>query len=294
MSKKKKGLSLTNDFWCDVATNSMGYMEYYKRLTEMAITVYEWENLPSSVDPRFLELCLFYHGYCIYFNDEVMGDLALRGTIGGGLSVYNIPKVRTAIAPNGYQRRLTDKDSVIIFNNYLHTPSSILTMDYAMRLWKIDQIIETNLNAQRTPILITCPEGQRNTMEKMYDTYKDGKPVIYGSKELEKLNSIKAFNTGAPYLVDKLQQAKANIWNEALTYIGIPNSVEQKKERMLVDEVHRLQGGVFANQQSGLTARKQACDQINLMFKPEKSVSVKIRDDYIMGVDGNEQVHNAG
>ena len=72
--------------------------------------------------------------------------------------------------------------------------------------------------------------------------------------------------TGAPYVADKLYQLKTQIWNEALTYLGISNINTQKKERLITDEVSRNQGGVVASRYSRLESRRQACKKINEMF----------------------------
>ena len=43
----------------DSATKNNITSQYYNRLTELAISMFEWKNLPESVDSRFLELTLF-------------------------------------------------------------------------------------------------------------------------------------------------------------------------------------------------------------------------------------------
>ena len=116
--------------------------------------------------------------------------------------------------------------------------------------------------------MILCDERTRLTMENLYQKYQGNAPFIFGSSRNSDLSvtSIQAMNTQAPYLADKLYQLKTNIWNEALTFLGIPNVSVTKKERMLSDEVNRMQGGVFASRYSATEARKQACREINKMF----------------------------
>lgn len=72
---RKRG---NTDIFCDSATvNNLTYMQYLNRLTELAISMFEWKNLPASVDARYLELHLFETGCMVYFNDDVLGDLCL-------------------------------------------------------------------------------------------------------------------------------------------------------------------------------------------------------------------------
>ena len=78
--------------------NVQNYAFYTERLTELALSMFEWKNLPKTVDQRFLEMCLFSDGMCVFFEDEVLGYLGLRCMIGGKLNVYRIPMERTAYA----------------------------------------------------------------------------------------------------------------------------------------------------------------------------------------------------
>ena len=245
--------------------NNYTFMQYYNRLTELSISMFEWKNLPESIDTRFLELVLFSDGMAVFFKDEVMGYLSLRTMIGGHLNIYQIPTIRTAYASNGYNKQLNEEDSVIIFNNMLHTNSLLDVEMFAKRLYNLDRAIDVNANAQKTPILISCDETQRLTLKNLYMQYDGNIPVIYGDKNINP-NALKVLATGAPYVADKLYQLKVQIWNEALTYLGISNINITKKERLITDEVARNQGGVIASRYSRLQARRQACEQINKMF----------------------------
>lgn len=266
------------NFWDSLISNQMSYMLYFHRLMELSISMFEWINLPPSVDSRFLELCLFGEGYSVFFKDDVLGYLALQCAIGGKLNVYRIPTDRRAYAVSGYQKNLTEKDSVLIFNNELHTNSMLPVLDFAQKMWDIDRSIIVNAKAQKTPVALLCDEKQRLTLKNVYEQYEGNQPFIFGSDSLD-LKKIQAIKTDAPYVADKLYNLKTQIWNEALTYLGISNSNVQKKERLVRDESIRNMGGTIASRYSRLNARKYACDQINRMFG--LNIDVRFRDDYI-------------
>ena len=264
--------------FCESAyINNRTYLQYYNRLTELAISMFEWQNLPETIDQRFLEMCLFSDGMCVFFQDEVLGYLSLQCMIGGKLNVYRIPMERRAYATNGYQRELDGTNSVIIFNNYLHTNSMLDVEMFSKRLYNLDRAIDVNANAQKTPVLIQCDESQRLTMKNLYKQYEGNEPFIFGSKGLD-ANGLKVLQTGAPYVADKLYELKTQIWNEALTYLGISNINVVKKERMITDEVTRNQGGTVASRYSRLESRRQACKQINEMFG--LNIWVDYREDF--------------
>ena len=252
-------------FWESARYNNATFRYYYDRLIEMAVSRFEWKGLPDTVDTRYLELALLTDGKAVFFYDEVLGYLALRCAIGGQMSVYRIPLNRRAYAANGYQKSLTEKDSVIIFNNMLHTNSIYALELYAKKLYNLDRAIEVNANAQKTPILVQCDENQRLTLKNAYMKFDGNEPVIYGDKNLNP-NSLKVFQTDAPYVADKLFQLKTEIWNEALTYLGISNLNISKKERLITDEVARNQGGIIASRFSIEEARKQGCKEIEKIF----------------------------
>ena len=222
--------------------NNQTYLQYYNRLTELAISMFEWKNLPDTIDARFLELCLYSDGMCIFFEDEVLGFLTLQCMIGGHLDVYRIPMERKAYAPNGYNRSLNSTDSVIIFNNFLHTNSMLDVEMFSKRLYNLDRAIDVNANAQKTPVLIQCDDTQRLTMKNLYKQYDGNEPFIFATKNLDIGKGITVMKTDAPYVADKLYDLKTNLWNEALTYLGISNTNTNKKERMITDEASIVTG----------------------------------------------------
>lgn len=273
---------------CDesMVLNNLTYRQYLNRLTELAISMFEWKNLPDTVDARYLELHLFETGCMVYFKDDVIGDLCLDCIVNGRLDVYGNPLLRRAYSGyNNYQKLLTYKDSVIIWNNYLHGNSILDVEMFARRLYNIDRIIDINANAQKTPVLVQGNEKQRLTLLNLYKEYDGNAPFIFGDKNLD-INALKALSTDAPYVCDKLYQLKTQIWNEALTYLGISNINIQKKERLITDEVTRNQGGTIASRYSRLESRRQAVEKINDMFGT--NIEVNYREDFQQVGDDNQ------
>ena len=141
----------------------------------------------------------------------------------------------------------------------------------------MDRIIDVNANAQKTPVLIACTEQERLTMQNLYKEFDGNAPVIFGDKNLN-TKGLSVLKTDAPYVADKLYTLKTQIWNEALTYLGISNINVQKKERLITDEVTRNQGGTIASRYSRLEARREAVEKINAMFGLD--IEVNYREDF--------------
>lgn len=282
--RKKRGNGLFEE---SALLNNVTYMQYFNRLTELAISMFEWQNLPPTVDPRYIELHLFQNGSMVYFNDDVIGNLCLDCLPNGNFDVYGNPVLRRAYSSyNNYQKELNEDNSIIIWNNYLRTNSITDIKMFSKRLYLLDRIIDVNANAQKTPVLIQGTEKQRLTLLNLYKEFDGNSPFIFGDKNLD-LNALKSLNTGAPYVADKIYQLKTQIWNEALTYLGISNINIQKKERLITDEVTRTQGGTIASRYSRLQARREAVEKINAMFGT--NISVDYREDFQEIDDGSGQ-----
>lgn len=272
--KKKKN----QPFHATLMANGATYVQYYNRLMELSMSMFEWKNLPDTVDERYLELGLFSSGCMVFFKDDVIGELALNMTYHGGFDIYGEPTRRRAYSRyNQYQTTLDKNNSVIIWNNMLRTNSALDVQMFAYRLYNLDRIVDINANAQKTPVLITCDEKQKLTMKNLYLQYEGNYPVIFGDSNLD-IKNLSVLKTDAPFVSDKIYDLKVKIWNEALTYLGISNINTTKKERMITDEVIRNQGGTIASRYSRLESRRKAVKKINKMFG--LNITIDYREDF--------------
>lgn len=274
-------------FWESGMINDVTFMHYFRKLTEVATTIYQWENVPDNIDIRFLELALFTDGQAVLFKDDVLREyMGLRCIPSGGWNVYNVPKKRQAYATNGYHINLDENNSVIVYNNYMRTPTKVDAIMYAQRLWDLDRTIDVNAKAQKTPVILSCPENLRFSILNLYKKWSGNEPFIISDPKLD-MSQIKVLNTGAPYNADKIYNLKTNIWNEALESMGVPNLQNEKRERMIDKEISTTQGATRALRCSGLEMRQKACEQFNNMFG--EKMSVRYRDDIDVFVEVNKE-----
>lgn len=266
MNNGKKSQDM-EDFLSNQATMQM----YLWRLLDIAMSVFEWKNLPKGVDQRQLEFWLLRDGFCGFFYDEDLkvdtkrapeGFAVLPMMIRGNWDIYNYPIDRTAYAVNGLQYQCNEDNSVIIFNDYLRTPMWFTLCQYAYRLANCDRVIDVNLAAQKTPKIIRCTESQRLSLLNFAKQVDENKLWIYGDKNLD-LEGVQTFDTSAPFVALDVQVLKHQYWNEVLTFLGIENVNTDKKERLVSDEVMNNMGDVEGQRFVRLNARKQACEMIN-------------------------------
>ena len=277
----------------DSLFDALSYQSFYRdRLTDIALSCVKWKNLPEEIDSRFLEWCLFYDGMAIFFKDDITEKfVCIQVMPSGQFNMYRIPKERTAYAVNGYQNSdLNENNSVIIYNNLLRKPSVQDIEIYAKKLTNIDLTLNVNVNAQKTPIAIICDETQRLTFQQLYQNYAGNMPFIFGDKGLN-LDNVKSINTNADYKGEELNKLKTDIWNEALTYLGVSNVQYQKKERINTEEINRSMGGAFASRRSRIKARQNAVEEINKMFG--LSIEVDFEDE-VDKLDNNGYNSNEG
>ena len=294
MSNKKRGHpgTIHENLWEKTLAKKFTIdNQYTKRLIELSCVMFEWKNLPEEVDPRIIEMTLFGEGRALFFYDEVVKQyLCLPFNPTALLDVNGNPKECRAFSRyNSYQFVGNEKNSVPIYNNVMRLPSYPDIVGYAQRLSELDQIIDVNCKAQKTPILIQCDREQRMSLVNLYEQYDGNVPVIFGDSALNR-EALGAINTGAPYVGKELYDLKQQYWNEALSYLGITNSGNNKKERLNDMEFASLQGGTIANRYARLTERRKACDKINKIFK--LNVQCDFRQDFEIPLDLIEEMQN--
>lgn len=270
MGKRKKA------FEESFQLNQKTYDYWMRRLTELAVNTIEWAGLPDTIDTRYLEMILCNKGMAVFFKDQELEQyLALNVMISDKWNVYNIPTGREAYAVNGYHNKLDISNSVIIFNNYLHTPTIIDLEIYARKLYEVDRAIDVNIIGQKTPHIVKCSENQRLVLENLFMNYQGNIPFIFGDKSMN-FENLDTIDIATPYVTDKLQIARRQIFNDALTYLGIENNSNEKAERMVTNESLSNLGAIEAARQTRLNARQQACDLINKMFGLNVSVKYHV------------------
>lgn len=273
------------------------------RLMNLAISVFDWKNLPRGVDERMLEFWLLRDGFVGFFYDEALksderrrapeGYAVLPMMISGQWDMYEYPRDRRAYAVNGFNYQCNEDNSVIIFQNYLRVPMWMTLWQYAFRLAEVQRTIDINCKQQRTARVIRCDERQRLTYLNAAKEVDEGANWVTGDKSLD-LDNIEVLDITTPYVANEMQVYKHQLWNEALTYLGIENVNTDKKERLISDEVVNNMGDVEVERFTRLNARRQACDEINELFGLNVDVDFRSGTCIRTGATGNVQTGTSG
>lgn len=129
-------------------------------------------------------------------------------------------------------------------------------------------------------------------MENLVNQHKANKQIIIANSGNMKPENFKSIDIRAPYVIDKIQDYKRQIWNEVLTFLGINNLQDEKKERLIQDEINSNNELINLNLQSFFAPRQQACKQFNEKFglKGEDAITVKLRSDLHNIIKNTESV----
>lgn len=276
-----------------MAINNKTYIDYLDRLKLLAISLFKWKGLDDIAGfgaSRFLEMSLYDNGRACFLKDEKLGYLALKVNPSDKLNVYNLPEKVMAWSI-GYNRTLPFDNVVYIMNNELELPTSRTLSLFAYRLYETERTIDTNLIAQKTPILIEGDTKTILTLKNVYMQYSGNTPFIFGNKQFDISNKLNVLKTDAPYLIDKLELHKHEIWNEALTYLGIDNANTDKKERLITDEVESNNDLISYYLNCFYKTRKQACDLINERYGLNIEIELNKEITNLLNVSENDIIN---
>lgn len=246
---------------------------YSRILTELSINRFKWDGLPDSVDERFMEKILFFNGLSVfYFNTDYDKFMALRGSGAGPINMYdNYTSFR--VYGNTFVNETIDADSCVpIWTNSMRVPDTDITRIYSNKLADIDRTIEIATENMRFTNVITAPEKQRLSWTNILRQKMEGQPVIFGTPELD-TTQVQSFDVSQhPDTVTNLLVAKNKLWNDCMTLLGIKNSNQDKKERLVANEVDSNSEQVDMVKNISLTERQHAADAINRMYELNVSV----------------------
>ena len=250
-----------------------GYMANLTRLIDIALSVFKWDNLPAGIDTRSVEWFLLCRGCAVFFYDPDMvgsedapeGYAVLPAIVNGGFDLYGYPKDRKAYSINGYSVDLTEENSVLIYNNQLRFPMLPVISWFAQRITGCDMAIDMNVANQKVSKVGVVDEKTKLSIENILHQYDDGVGTILTTKNFNP-NQITNLDLSSPFTAADVMAVRNQIFNQALTYVGVENVNTDKKERMVSNEVYGGMGAVEAQRFTRLVPRTDAAEKINEKF----------------------------
>lgn len=296
--RRLKKKPLNSEFGDAQLINSQTYNNYIYRMKKIVLSMFEWKNLPDTMNARYLELCLYYKGQAAMLYDANYGYINTQAADSGYINIYGLPTLincfsysynsqRNLYLPDSEENAEKDKECILVMNTFERIPTCSTIELFATRLAEAQRTADVNIKAQRTPVLVYGSKEQELTLKNMYAQYDGNAPVIYGNKDSLANSGLQAIKTEAPYIADKINDYKKEIWNEFLTYIGVSN-LGEKKERLITSEASSNNEVINLNLETFLAPRKQACKEFN--DKYGLNIDVQVRSDLYNLIKQNESI----
>lgn len=292
--------------------NNATYFDYLERFKKIALSLFEWSNLPDSMDARFLERCLYYTGQAAMLYLEPYGYINTKSATAGNLNLYGLPtQIRcysygqinenrnvfygrtTGTETPDIEDRATEvsedknKGAILVLNNWEGIATANTIELFAYRMYTVERAIDVNIKAQKTPYVVLTSEDERLSMVNAMNQIDKNAMMIVGEKNTFDPNAIRTLQTEAPYIADKLTDYKHSIWNEFLTFMGVDN-IAEKRERLITSETMSNNECVNLNLQSYLKPRQTAAKQFNEKYG--LNIEVKLRSDIYNVIKSSESI----
>lgn len=289
MNKRVRKVPPKSEFRDAILLNNDTYKDYLERIKKIALSMFEWENLPDTMNARYLEMCLYYKGQAALLYDNNYGFINTQAADSGYINIYGLPtllncfsysynSMRNLYVPESGEGK--DGECILVMNTFERVPTAATVELFAYRLSQAQRSADTNVSVTRSSQLLLTDQKQYFTLKKMYEEYDGNTPAIFADKNLITPDSIKAIKTDTPIMLKELMDYKREIWNECLTALGVSN-LNEKRERMVSAETDSNNEVVNLNLQSFLIPRQKAAEEFNKKFglTGDKAIKVRVRSD---------------
>lgn len=200
-----------------------------------------------------------------------------------GQNVFKRPCDVNIVNPviGSFSRKI-DVDCVLmyLFDNKIFRSYEEVIRIHAQKLANCDSAIDVNLINTKVAYVFDCADKKQADEAKLiYDKITSGEPAVFyhsnsGMNLQDKMQFFKN-DVKSVYICDMVQKEKRAIINEFLTQVGINNAAEEKKERLLVDEVNSNNDELIINIKYAYDNIKKALDKIKKMF-PEIKFDIRM------------------
>ena len=239
---------------------------YYQYFRNIAISRIRYDGLPPEIRESYVEQLLFDCGRAVFFYDEVLEKYAVMPVIlNGNIDNYGIPNRRYAYTQN-YFKNLPKMNSVLLWDNYTDCPTSAYVMMYAESLADMRLTRDLNVFAQRSPVIVAGSKDLQLTWRNIMNEYNTFAKFINIDDEITNIEKLKVLDLKAPFVARDIQGLMKQDISSCLTLLGIDSNGEDKKERMVSDELSSNNGEIEANRNAFMDLRTRWCEQANRLF----------------------------
>lgn len=236
MARKRINTQLTNLKTLDM---------YRRQMFNITQNRVKYSGISTYIDMSYVNRALFNRGVVASFVDEILGHLILPFFNVGVLDCYGRPTRIQCYGLNGYRSKvLNTNEFVLLYDTTGKYPLIYDVEQYAERMALDVRTTDINITQQKTPRFFTTSNDNKMTVQNIINNIDscENEVLAFENNVIENMNTILA---PAPYVSDKVNEHKKEVWGEFLRLIGVTSLTVQKKERLITDEIHTSQGGTI-------------------------------------------------
>lgn len=238
-------------------------------LLAIAVNRFRWEGLPSTCDPRYLEIQLHRSGIATICHDADTPDVwqTLMAAPQGEWNDYGIPTEWRARGYNDSDYKVTPATGELVYYSQTRLNPWGAIMQYAVKLTHIQRTSDVNLMHQQHPWVMLMPREKQMELINVFKQISGYEPAILGdsaNKALLELNEGNCFTLDlkVPFLGKELTEQYQNVLNQYLLFMGVPHIMFEKSERMITEEATAGNSTTNILLKNCLDARRWACKQL--------------------------------
>lgn len=251
---------------------------YLNKYYNLYMNSIDWEGLTSE-ERDYVMRRFWAEGTCAAF--KIHGTEAWDGS--GGIvgfapwatqtwNMYDFPETVLLINQRGVPFipstvQIVNKDVALGWFQRNHKPVREIIEYYIDRMVQVDMVINTNLELQKMPYLIGVTPEDKDRIKDVVDRILNNELVVF--TDLQDLSQLQNIATHSEYIADKLHEYRVSLENELLTFLGIDNIGQEKKERLLVDEVNASNDLINDYSDGFIDTLKEWTEEIKVLFGKE-------------------------
>lgn len=267
--KKRRGQESNPYYWQTEEYNQLCLQVNIDMLLAIAVNRFRWEGLPSTCDPRYLEIQLHRSGIATICHDANTPDVwqTLMAAPQGEWNDYGIPTEWRARGYNDTDYKVTPATGELVYYSQTRLNPWGAIMQYAVKLTHIQRTSDVNLMHQQHPWVMLMPREKQMELINIFKQISGYEPAILGdsaNKALLELNDGNCFTLDlkVPFLGKELTEQYQNVLNQYLLFMGVPHIMFEKSERMITEEATAGNSTTNILLKNCLDARRWACRQL--------------------------------
>lgn len=283
---------------------------YVSQMERRCQNLFEWKNLPETIDPVWLEQLLQREGCAtlVYVKQSeirqepenmsryIPEGYYVFGSGVGGVVDFNNLGTFTVVANARLNESLNKKigeDCVICYNDSNHIGLLPLHLKYATQLTENDLTLSiADIATRALSISVVGTDTEKKAFEDYMQKLKDGKmSAIVGNLVMDSIQ-IQPYAQGAHQQLTDLIEVKQYLTASWMIELGMNSNFNMKREAIMSGEADLNEDSLMTLVEDMLRMRKKFCEQANELFG--LNIDVEYGRIFNNNVSAEEVLENGG